>query len=477
MKTEKLIGREYETAEIKQCMQSNRSEFVILYGRRRVGKTFLVKKFFGGKFDFFYAGTSGMSSKLQLENFCKALSKYSGSKATTPKNWSDALDQLAQYLETLPKTRKKVIFIDEMPWIDRKQSDFVAALERFWNNWVTMRDDIVLIACGSATSWMINNLVKNRGGLHNRITRRIYLHPFTLRETEIYLKESEIEWSRMQIMQCYMITGGVPYYLSLLDNRLSLPQNIDNLFFKDSALLQNEFEDLYHALFASADKYIAIVKALSTKQNGLTRDEIISATNFQGGSLTTILNNLENCDFIETYNQYGAKKKNTIYKIVDFFTLFYFRYIDGNYTKDEEFWQHNFNSPGVAAWQGLSFELLCRCHIRQIKHALGISGIATDISSWKYIPPSDSTEQGTQVDLVIERVDKVIHLCKMKFRERKFAIDKQFADKIKHRAEIFAEKTGTNCQTVNTIVTPSGLTDSRYNSIIHSVVTSDSLFY
>ena len=476
MKTEKLIGREQEVSEIQQCIKSNKSEFVVIYGRRRVGKTFLVKKYFNGKFDFYFVGASRMTSRQQLETFASSLSKYSGSRIKTPQNWKDAFDLLSQHLETIDEKRKKIIFIDEMPWIDRKQSDFLMALEHFWNDWVAMRDDIVLIACGSATSWMINNLIKNRGGLHNRITRRIYLHPFNLHETELYLKYRDFTWDRTQIMQCYMTIGGVPYYLSLLDNRLSLPQNIDNLFFRQGALLQNEFEDLYNALFSSADKYINIVKALSQKQKGLTRDEIIAATNYQGGSLTTILNNLENCDFIETYNQYGNEKKNTIYKIVDFFTLFYFKYIDGNRSKDEEFWMHNFRNQSVAAWQGMSFELLCRCHLRQIKHGLGISGIATKTSSWKYIPPQGSDEQGTQIDMVIERVDKMIHLCEMKFRDKRFAIDKAYADTLNNREEIFKEKTNTNYQVVNTIVTPIGLTDSKYNHLINSVVTAEDLF-
>ncbi len=476
MKTEKLIGREQEVSEIQQCIKSNKSEFVVIYGRRRVGKTFLVKKHFNGKFDFYFVGASRMTSRQQLETFASSLSKYSGSRIKTPQNWKDAFDLLSQHLETIDEKRKKIIFIDEMPWIDRKQSDFLMALEHFWNDWVAMRDDIVLIACGSATSWMINNLIKNRGGLHNRITRRIYLHPFNLHETELYLKYRDFTWDRIQIMQCYMTIGGVPYYLSLLDNRLSLPQNIDNLFFRQGALLQNEFEDLYNALFSSADKYINIVKALSQKQKGLTRDEIIAATNYQGGSLTTILNNLENCDFIETYNQYGNEKKNTIYKIVDFFTLFYFKYIDGNRSKDEEFWMHNFRNQSVAAWQGMSFELLCRCHLRQIKHGLGISGIATKTSSWKYIPPQGSDEQGTQIDMVIERVDKMIHLCEMKFRDKRFAIDKAYADTLNNREEIFKEKTNTNYQVVNTIVTPIGLTDSKYNHLINSVVTAEDLF-
>ena len=476
MKTETLIGRKTEIAEIQNCIKSDRSEFVILYGRRRIGKTFLVKKYFDGKFDFHFVGASRHTTPQQLEDFGKSLAKYADTAIQTPRNWSDALDMLARHLESINKKRKKIIFIDEMPWIDRKQSDFVAALEHFWNSWAAMRDDIVLIACGSATSWMIKNLVKNKGGLHNRVTRRIYLRPFTLNETEQYLRNKGFVWQRTQIMQCYMVLGGVPYYLSLLDRHLSLPQNIDNLFFRQGALLQNEFEDLYNALFPSADKYINIVKALSTKQKGLTRDEIISATNYQGGSLTTILNNLENCDFIECYNQYGSKKKNMIYKIVDFYTLFYFRYIDGNRTKDEEYWQHTFSTSSVAAWQGISFELLCRCHLPQIKHALGISGVATKTASWKYIPPQNSNERGTQIDMVIERIDKMIHLCEMKFRDRKFAIDKSYADTINRRADIFKEKTQTSCQVVNTIVTPVGLTSSKYNTLIHSIITADDLF-
>ena len=475
-----LIGRKREMEELSRCMASRRSEFVVIYGRRRVGKTFLVRNFFHDNYTFYYVGAHKSTQKKQLENFAKALSKY-GSFAEQPKldSWSEAFDALAALLEQ-SKQKKKVIFIDEMPWIDNKTSDFVEALEYFWNSWVATRDDIVLVACGSATSWMVDKLVSNQGGLHHRITRQIYLAPFTLNECKQYLDNKGFGWDYYQVIQCYMVLGGVPYYLSLLEPNLSLPQNIDALFFAIGGRLSDEFDELYNSLFSKADRYVSVVKALSAKREGLTRAEVETALGLSGGNLTRVLKNLQRCDFIVKFAQFGCKKKNTIYRISDFYTLFYFRFIENNDDKDPEFWMHNFMTRSVETWEGFTFEMVCLKHLNAIKKGLGISGIATTVSSWRVGPKKNENGQvehkGAQIDLIISRIDKMVHLCEMKFASKPYVITNDYKEKLNERMMIFRNETKTPLKLVHTMITPFGVAKGKQYGLLHSEITAKELF-
>ena len=461
-------------------MASSRSEFVVLYGRRRIGKTFLVRHYFQDSYDFRYVGAHRMKVSLQLNAFRKALVSYSGN-ASVPvlSNWMEAFEQLEHYLDGLDKTRKKVLFFDEMPWIDTKHSDFVMALEYFWNSWVAMRDDIVLIACGSATSWMADKLLENQGGLHNRITRRIYLAPFSLHECQQYLESRGFDWDIRQIIQCYMILGGVPYYWSLLEPLFSLSQNIDRMCFHREGILRDEFDELYNALFSNADYYVSVVRALAARHNGMTRDEIIAATGHSGGGLSKILVNLERCDFIASYSQFGTKKK-VIYRLCDFYTLFYLKFIHGERSYDDQFWSHQALGREVSVWEGFTFELVCFMHLPQIKRALGISGMEVNASTWRYVPSNPPKEglpkQGAQIDLVLSRADKVIHLCEIKFSEGKYAITKEYERLLRERMDLFRLVTHVKHSLIHTFITVEGLAPGSHISFIHSQVTGNHLF-
>lgn len=473
---DKLIGREYERAELRRCLASDRSELVIVYGRRRIGKTFLIEQHFKKKFDFWFVGAHGLSTKEQLRRFSKTLKEYSKAEPRNLSDWFDAFDALEDYLKTLPKKRKKVIFIDEMPWIDTGRSNFVAALENFWNGWAMSREDIMLIATGSATSWMRDKLVGNQGGLHARITCQLHIAPFTLSETEKYLKHKGMRWDRYHILQTYMLLGGVPYYYGLLDSSQSLAQNIDTLCFKPDGKLRVEFDELYNALFSNANLYIETVKILSKHKSGLTFKELSQKLSLEGGKVTRILKNLERCDFIEKWSQYGNKKRQEVYRLIDFYTLFYYKFIDANNTKDERWWSNNLGSQSVLAWMGISFELVCLYHRNQIKEALGISGMATSISTWHC--KSDEKEQtpGAQIDMIIERADRIIHLCEMKFSEGVYHISQAYERQLRDRMELFKYLTNTKKTPVHTFITTYGVANGKHKSIVHSEVTMKHLF-
>lgn len=479
---QKLVGRNQELKILNEYLASDRSEFIAVYGRRRVGKTFLIRKAVEDQFAFFMTGVHGVSKSEQLVNFSIALQKYTRSSGLqTFKSWLLAFHALSQYLETLPEG-KKVVFIDELPWMDTAKSGFIPALENFWNSWAVLRNDIKLIVCGSATFWMINNLIRNRGGLHNRLTHHLIVKPFTLGECEEYFKTYHFGYGRKQIAECYMVMGGIPYYLSMMDKAKSLAQNIDQLFFADNAELKDEFNDLYRALFKKSNDHIAVVTALATKGVGMTRQELVKASGVtDNGAFSTVLEELEQCGFIRLYEPFSVgnrpsadsrQKRNTLFQLVDFYTLFYFRFIKYNKYQDSHFWSSSQNSPMYHAWVGLSFELLCLNHVDKIKQALGISGVQTLVCSWR----SSQSEQRVQIDLLIDRKDETVNICEMKFYAGPFEITKEYEEKLQDKVRVFAEETKTQKSLLLTLITSFGLKENKHSDIVQMQITMDELF-
>lgn len=481
---EKLIGRTNEIKELNRCYNSSRSEFIILYGRRRIGKTFLVNSVFDGKFSFYFTGSHQADNSRQLERFAQAIKKY-GNLLLPPSidSWYHAFDALQTILETDTTNGKKVVFIDEMPWIDNASSSghsqFVAALEDFWNAWAALRNDILLIATGSATSWMVDNLIENQGGLYNRITSRIHLRPFNLQECERYLREHQCIWDRYAITQYYMYMGGVPFYLSLLNYKATVEENIDELFFHPSAKLEREFDDLYNVLFRESGVYIEIARLLANHREGMTRDDILKSMSAGGGGwLTKVLNNLERCDFIEGYVRFGNKKKGKIYRLTDFFTLFYLKFVEHERARHtEHYWAYRALSPDVIAWQGLTFELVALMHIESIKRKLGINGMLTKQSAWRSKQVHANKRQTqAQIDLVIERADRMIHICEMKFSQEQYIISREYEIKLRDKMTIFREETKTKKTLILTFVTTYGIKQNIHSGIVRDQITLVDLF-
>lgn len=476
-----LIGRKEEMGMLKEYFHSNRSEFIAVYGRRRVGKTFLIRKAAEEQFAFYVTGVHGASKSEQLTNFAIALQKHTKSASlSVPKNWILAFYTLSNYLETLPDG-PKLIFIDELPWMDTAKSGFIPALENFWNSWAALRDDVKLVVCGSATSWMINNLIRNRGGLHNRLTHHWVLEPFTLGECEEYFRTFGFSYTRKQMVECYMIMGGIPYYLSMLDKSVSLAQNIDQLFFAKNASLKEEFNDLYRALFKNAMPHIEVVTALATKGKGLTRKEILNYTKLtDNGMFSTVLEELEHCGFIRQYTplggngNVGGKRLNsdTLFQLVDFYTLFYFDFIKNNLYQDEHFWMLSMNSPLYYAWSGFAFERLCLSHLKQIKKKLGIAGVQTRACSWR----SSFGAQGVQIDLLLDRKDETVNVCEIKYANEEFEITKEYESKLVNKLEVLAKETGVKKSLMLTLITTYGVKANAYSGIVQSEVLMDDLF-
>ena len=440
-----------------------------------MGKKYLIEEFFDGEFAFRLTGEFDAPRAAQLRNFANELRCRTGEKTPLPGDWKEAFFALRQYLEKLPDNDKQVVFFDELPWMDTRNSHFLREFEYFWNSWGSRRHNLVFIICGSATSWLIDNIEHNKGGLFNRLTCRIFLKPFDLCQTEKYLEMKDIHWPHRDICECYMIMGGIPYYLSLLRPQLTYTENIDNIFFRKRAELWDEFSHLYHTLFLNSEAYIKLIETLSIKRMGLTRREINELSGLpENGTLTKMLENLENSGFIRINPFFGKKKKETLYQLADYYSLFYFRFLKDRDSKDERYWSNSINMPSHNAWAGLAFELLCLDHIRQIKKKLGIGGVISEESSW--FTRGDEFEQGAQIDLLIERKDRVINICEMKFSNDVFAIDKDYDAELRNKITVFRNATGTKSNLVLTMVTTYGVKRNMYSGTVQREVLMDDLF-
>ena len=469
-----VIGRKDELELLKRVKEGASSSFVAVYGRRRVGKTFLIRNAFSNDFDLSVTGLFKVNLAQQLINFHAALLKYyPDAEGIEPaKDWFTAFQQLTNLLES-GGVGKKIIFLDELPWFDTPQSGFISALEHFWNSWASARTDIVLIVCGSAAGWMISKLINNKGGLHNRVTNRIRLEPFTLKECAEFLQSRRANFDRYQIIQLYMVMGGIPFYLEQVDGSQSAAQNINRLCFQKDGILRTEFDNLYRSLFENAGKHTAIVEALSKKTKGLTRGELIDEAKLpSGGSFTKILSELEESGFIRKYTAYGNKERNNLYQLIDFYSLFYLRFIRKSNVLDDNGWINSLDSPAQRAWSGYSFEQVCLAHVRQIKQALGISGVQTTTSAWV-----SNSEAGAQIDLLIDRRDHVINVCEMKFSLNTFTIDKKYAEELRNKIGTFTSEVKTRKSIYLTMITTFGLTKNQYSlSLVQNDLTMDVLF-
>lgn len=473
-----MIGRKAEIEVLIKALESKKPELIAILGRRRVGKTFLVRSFFKEMIDFEMIGLKDGTTEQQLRNFAYSLkdARKSETVEQTPKDWLEAFHQLKEYLEQLGnKKRKKVVFIDELPWIATKRSDFLTGFGYFWNSYAS-NANIVVVICGSATAWMIQKILNDKGGLHNRVTRRINLQPFSLAETEAYFQSREILLDRYQILLLYMAMGGIPHYLDQVEAGKSAVQNIDEICFAPQGLLRNEFGNLYSSLFNNSERHETIINALSSTWKGMSRAELIQITKTKdGGGMSILLKELEVSGFISTYLPFGNNKKNVLYRLTDYYSLFYLKFIKGLPANEAGRWDTLSQTQSWKSWSGYAFENICLQHIDKIKIALGISGINTKHNSF-WIKGSENQE-GTQIDLLIDRADNVINVCEMKFYNDDVSLNKDITQKLRRRIGIFREVTKTKKQLFLVLVTTYGLIKNQHSiGLIDKVITMDDLF-
>lgn len=478
MTKDKIIGREKEKEKLDKILQSDQAAFLALYGRRRVGKTFLIRQYLKNQIVFDISGAKEGDKKQQIANFfSEYVFRTKGQKETVlPNSWYQAFEYLARYLAELPETHSKhVVFFDEMPWMDTPKSEFIGALDFFWNQHVSRLENVLLIACGSTSSWIRKNLINAIGGLHNRVTHRMKLMPFNLYETQLFLQNAGVNLSTYQVLELYMVMGGIPFYLKEVEKGKSSTQLIDEICFTPQGLLGEEYEHLYYSLFKNAALHVAIVEVLAEHPQGMSRAEIGTLAKMGEGQLTKTLEELEDCDFISAFRPIFNKKKETIYKLTDFYSLFYLKFIRKNKNAGHKIWEQLSKESTYRAWSGYAFENIAMAHIPQIKSALGISGVFTQHGSWKF--KGNEVLPGAQVDMVIDRTDQTIHVCEAKFTKENYAITVEYAEKLRLKKMIFKQATQTKKAVFTTLITTwPALQNAWYLEAVDNEISMDKLF-
>ncbi len=473
----KFIGRKKEQEVLQKALDSGEAEMVSVIGRRRTGKTFLIKTFYKDHIAFEVTGIKDQSEEVQIKNFMRSVNRIGKNlkKIATPKTWLDAFFALTDRLEELAITEKYVVFLDELPWLATPQARFIGALSWFWNSWA-VNQNIVVVICGSSASWMIQKIVKDTGGLHNRITRRLYIKPFTLAETELYFKSRHINLNRYHILQIFMAMGGIPHYLKEVDGGKSATQNIDDICFSETGILYDEFSNLFTSLFDDSFNHIAIIRALAKTKQGLDRDTLIKTAKVpNGGTVTNVLEELQQSGFIEAYSPFGKKIKDKLYRLTDEYTLFYLQFIENQDKSEAGTWELLSQTQEYKTWSGYAFEGICIKHLPQIRKALSIGGVYSLASS--FLKKGTKTEKGTQIDLVLDRNDQTINLFEMKFYNKSFTVSKEYAQNLQNKKNVFEETTKTRKLLFLTLVSTFGITHNEHSlGLIDQVVTLDDLF-
>lgn len=484
-----VFERKHEQKKLADLLHSKRPEFIAIYGRRRIGKTYLVRSYFQAADCEFYefCGQHGGNMQEQLENFTDNMAEYfyQGANLKPYAQWKDAFKELTEQLKERVTKRKVVLFIDELPWLATPRSRLVDALEYIWNTKWSRWPCLKLIVCGSATSWMLKNIVYAHGGLHNRITDQIWLKPFHLDETQAYLKAQQVRFDQHQCLSLYMVIGGVPYYLDAIQGDRSASQNIDAMCFNATGRLYNEFSNLIRSLFKKPEVYIELLTLIAKNRYGVSQSELTQKAELSsaGGSFKKKIDELVACEYVKKFIPYGKEKKEQYYRIHDEYIQFYFNWLK-NFKSSEldnenlsQFWLKNITKPVWNTWVGLSFESVCYKHIAQIKFALGIHAISCSTSTWRTQPAKGSSERGAQIDLLFDRADHVITLCEIRYSKEKYTINKKFIEEIMYKVSVFKEKTKTKKQILVAIITPFGVQGNAcYTEYINNVITLKDLF-
>lgn len=468
----KIIGRKNEIEILNKAFKSSDSRLIAVYGRRRVGKTFLIREYFKSNIKFELTGINNGIYSDQLKNFAFTLRKTSSkhSNISIPKDWLEAFNMLEMYLDSLKGKKKKVVFIDEFPWLATRKSRFLGAFENFWNSYASKRDDLVVVVCGSTASYIINKILKNKGGLHGRINHRIQLKPFSLNETKLFLKSRNINYTNYDILQLYMTIGGVAHYLDKIERGDGVSTNIDKLFFEEGGELVDEFENIYTSLFEDSDTHLKIVKALAKTRKGITRNDLLTKTKLKSNQhISKVLSELYDAGFVSKQEAFGKKRFDSLYRLSDEYSYFYLNFIERNRGKGNNTWRKLQQSNAFKIWSGFSFETICLKHITQIKKQLQIEAIITTNDSW--------FNENAQIDLLIDRADGHINVCELKFYNAPYTINADYVKKLRHKMDEFRKSSKSKKSFFLTMITTFGIHQNKYsNEIVDKELTLDALF-
>lgn len=484
--TPSLIGRVREKELLLQAWRSPRAELIAVYGRRRVGKTHLVRGLFQNLGRFMeVTGLKDGALEEELEIFTKSFQEtfYKGIPIQKAAGWKQGFELLTAEALKLHGRERLVLFLDELPWLATPRSGLLQALDHYWNRHWSRIPNMKVILCGSAASWMIENLIHAKGGLHNRITLTVPLFPFNLADTESYLRARGVHLNRRQILELYMALGGVPYYLGLAERGKTAAQIIDQTCFAKGGLLRREFDRLFPSLFEDPERHSRLFREIVRKREGIGRSELLRLVRMEsGGGFNRKVRALEEAGFISSFIPYGKRRKEGFFRAADEFSLFHAKWIasapQGVFAgSSPRHWEHKRGAPSWRSWAGYAFEGICLKHSAQIRQALGIDSIAVETGAWRHVPRKGSPERGCQIDLLFDRSDGAITLCEIKHSDGVFTLEKDYAEVLQRKMEVFRAKTRTRKQLFLALITTHGAAKNMYyGRLVSAEVTLDHLF-
>lgn len=480
-----IIGRENEQMLLSSILQSQDAEFLVVYGRRRIGKTFLIESFFLEQncVIFHVTGIQKGAIKEQLQEFSKEIGRvfYGGARIEAPATWMQAFEALNDAINYTKTKDPIALFLDEFPWMATPRSRLLQALEYYWNRFWKNDKRIKLIICGSSASWIIKKVIHHKGGLHNRITQKLNLKPFDISDTKLFLNERGIKLSNQKLIELYFIVGGVPYYISQIKKNQSISQNINTQGFQKEGLLFDEFGKVFSSLFKEHEAYEELIRIISKNRHGTSREYIektIKRTK-KGGTLTNRLEDLEMAGFIKGFLPVNHSKKGLYYRISDEYSYFYLKWIEPEKRNIEleiegnNFWLEIIKTPQYQSWRGYAFESFCYKHMINIKKTLGI-GSSAKIGAWRYIPKADENGQGAQIDLLFDRKDDAVTICEIKFSDEPFVITKEYAGKLRQKVKTYQRITRTKKQIFIAMISANGVKKNKYSEeLLNGIVTLD----
>lgn len=476
----KLIGRKKEIQELEKAYRSGQFEFIALYGRRRVGKTYLVSQVFEDRISFRHAASPNDEErqdekgllKMQLEVFYGSLLAQGLKESKKPNSWVEAFLLLIRLFEGKDPAERWVIFLDEFPWMDTKRSNFIEAFSWFLNFWAANQKNLMIIAAGSSTSWMLNNLIHSTGGLYNRVTNPIRLSPFRLQETEQFFREKGFDLSRYSIARIQMAFGGIPYYLNFLDRGEGLSRFVDRMLFEKGAKLGLEYDTLFRSSFEKGDLARKIAEYLGKRSSGYTRKEIVEGLKISDGkAVKDALDALQEGDFVLEYVPYKEAQNKKRYRLIDPFCIFYLHFVAGKRSLDPSFFA---DSVEPNSWIGAAFENLCAAHLEQIKRALVISKLSS--IEFSLVFPKEEDKKGAQVDLVLVRKDRIVNLCEMKFYGKPYVQTEKEHHSLTNRVARLKETLPATYSIAPVLITVFEPSSGGYPDDYVQVLTLDDLF-